>query len=433
MIDYGRVMREQKEELGGFSFDSLVRRPEEDSFDFASPLAQIVIGVRRCGKSTLCHAALHRAGIRYAYVNFDDEALRNATADDLNPLLEAAYVEYGDFTHIMLDEIQNVDGWHLFVNRLLRRKVRVVVTGSNAKMLSSELATHLTGRFHAIELLPFSFAEYRSWLGRGEATTTRTLAKCRRDFSAYFVRGGLPETFSMRDSRGYVKDLYDSILLRDILSRHSLRNPQMLLDVSEALLCNYSRETNYGALARTVGAGSVHTVQNYALFLRRAYLLFELTKYSRHPVRRVRNLKTYSVDPGFISHFRGVDSDGENLGWRLENIVFLELNRRSFRENFALHYWREESGEVDFVLVRRGKVECLVQVSWDVSSPRTLRRELDGFRAASSALGCRNLLLITAQGGAAISEEGLEIRHVAAHEWLLDDSPVLPPEAFPVL
>ena len=105
-----------------------------------------MIGVRRSGKSTLCYNALTRKGVKYAYVNFDDERLINLTSSDLNDVLEVLYKIYGDFNYLFIDEIQNIPEWYLFVNRLLRRQMHVVITGSNAKLLSGELATHLTGR-----------------------------------------------------------------------------------------------------------------------------------------------------------------------------------------------------------------------------------------------------------------------------------------------
>lgn len=109
-------------------------------------MAQVVIGVHRSGKSTLCFNVLHESRVKYAYVNFDDERLFQLKASELNDVLEVLYKLHGGFTHLFLDEIQNIKGWHLFVNRMLRQGMKIIITGSNAKLLSSELATHLTGR-----------------------------------------------------------------------------------------------------------------------------------------------------------------------------------------------------------------------------------------------------------------------------------------------
>jgi len=155
-----RIVLDQQEELERFRTGYYCFRKEESLIDLKSNLAQVVIGVRRSGKSTLCINALERAKVKYAYVNFDDERLLNITVDDMDSILEVLYKVYGEFSYLLLDEVQDIDGWHLFVNRMLRKKMHIVLTGSNSKLLSGELASHLTGRHHQIELLPFSFADF---------------------------------------------------------------------------------------------------------------------------------------------------------------------------------------------------------------------------------------------------------------------------------
>ena len=154
------VLTDQRQELEAKRKDLFCHREEERLIDLKSTQAQVVIGVRRSGKSTLCFQALENAGVRYAFVDFDDERLAGIEAKQLNDILEILYKVYGDFEYLFLDEIQDVEGWHLFVNRMLRNKMHVIVTGSNAKLLSGELATHLSGRAKEIHLYPFSFAEY---------------------------------------------------------------------------------------------------------------------------------------------------------------------------------------------------------------------------------------------------------------------------------
>lgn len=151
------VIRDQKEDFKFLLEREYVARAEERLVDLNSPLAQVVIGVRRSGKSTLCINVIKRSNLNFAYVNFDDERFMNVKADDLNTILECLYQVYGSFDYLFMDEIQNVEAWHLFVNRLLRRGMHIIITGSNAKLLSGELATHLTGRHNKIELFPFSF------------------------------------------------------------------------------------------------------------------------------------------------------------------------------------------------------------------------------------------------------------------------------------
>ena len=154
-----QIIADQQEELEIRRSERLCHRPEEAMININSPQAQVVVGVRRSGKSTLCFMALENASVKYAYADFDDERLANIQATDLNTLLEVLYKIYGDFQYLFLDEVQNVEGWHLFVNRLLRKRIHVIVTGSNAKLLSSDLATHVSGRSKEIPLYPFSFLE----------------------------------------------------------------------------------------------------------------------------------------------------------------------------------------------------------------------------------------------------------------------------------
>ena len=155
---FEQIIAEQREEQNSLPIVDWCSRTDESKIDLNSPFAQIVIGVRRSGKSTLCHKVLKNNNIDYAYVNFDDERLLDLKSEQLNDVLYALYTVYGNFKYLFLDEIQNVEGWHLFVNRLLRQGIRLIITSSNAKLLSGELSTHLTGRYVEIELFPFSFS-----------------------------------------------------------------------------------------------------------------------------------------------------------------------------------------------------------------------------------------------------------------------------------
>ena len=197
------VLAEQKDEANLLKARKWCNRLEEQQFEFDSPLAQVVIGVRRSGKSTICHKVLIQKHIRYAYVNLDDDRLFELKTSDLNTLLNCVYQLYGqEVKYILLDEIQNVEGWHLFVNRLLRNGIHVFVTGSNARLLSSELATHLTGRYNEIRLYPFSFAEYCAYLHIDTlGITTKSQAALKASFTDYLLNGGFPELMHIRNKR----------------------------------------------------------------------------------------------------------------------------------------------------------------------------------------------------------------------------------------
>ena len=212
-----QILSDQQEELEIRRGETLCHRPEEALIDLSSTQAQVVIGVRRSGKSTLCFQALEKAGVKYAYVDFDDERLAKIQAEDLNDILEVLYKIYGDFNYLFLDEIQNIEGWHLFVNRMLRKRMHVIVTGSNAKLLSSDLATHLSGRSKEIPLYPFSFYEYCMMKEVDtEGMSTKKQAFRRAAFDDYLKLGGFPELHIIGEHQTYVKNLVSNILQRDI-------------------------------------------------------------------------------------------------------------------------------------------------------------------------------------------------------------------------
>ncbi len=418
MSKYTQAISDQKLEIEQFKLSEICSRPEESLFDLDSSLAQIVIGVRRCGKSTLCHTVLKRSGVNYAYVNFDDERFVSLAADDLNDLLESLYIVYGDFTHLFLDEIQNVKGWNLFVNRLLRGGMHLIITGSNAKLLSSELSTYLTGRYNQIELYPFSFSEYLNLSEiKLNAMSTKDIAFRKRAFKSYMVSGGFPELLNIKDHKGYIKQLVNSIVTVDISRRFKIRYFDALLKVTQYMIANFAQEVNYKSVAETFGFGSQHTAENYINYLRQTYLLVGLNKFSYKARVRVGAEKLYLIDPALLM---GQDSNlsSDNMGWRLENIVFLELLRRRRADDVDIFYYRT-TYEIDFVLSRGLAVTELIQVSLFVDNAKTFKRECAALIKGSKELKCEKLTLITLGDSREHEIDGLVINEVNIIEWLL--------------
>ena len=403
-----QIVTDQKTELERLLGIAMLRREVASRVDVRSPLAQAVLGMRRAGKSVVCRMALSESGETFGYVDFDDEALSKLEANDLDDVLQAVREVYGPVSTFLFDEIQNVEGWHLFVNRLLRSGIHVVITGSNARLLTSELATHLTGRHIPIEVHPFSYAEYCAWIGHDTDA----------DWRHYFLNGGLPETFALVDPRGYVSALYNSILTKDILNRHKVRNARRFVDAAYVIMQQYAREIAYDRLAEKAGVSSAHTMQTYLGYLAESYLVSLVRKYSTKPSERIRNDKLYLNDPAFISYFTGVLGSEEELGWRLENIVYLELLRRRRKDDVEIYYYRDQSYDIDFCLVRHGKVVGLVQVAYAIGGDKTRRREIPPLFGAGRKLGCSDLLLVTDHESEIVSENGQTVRVVSAREWL---------------
>ena len=418
---YTQIIADQQIEVEQFELSKICNRPEEVLVDLDSPLAQIVIGVRRCGKSTLCHTVLKKSGITYAYVNFDDERFANLTAEDLNDVLESLYMVYGDFNHLFLDEVQNVKGWNLFVNRLLRQKMHLIITGSNAKLLSSELSTYLTGRYNQIELFPFSFAEYlRLNEIKINALTTKDIAFQKRAFETYIVSGGFPELINLKDHKGYIRQLVNSIVTVDIKRRFKIRYLDALMKITNYMIANFAQEVSYKAVAEMFGLGSQHTAENYINYLRQTYLLVGINKFSYKARERVRAEKMYLIDPALLSQQEN-NLTGDNIGWRIENIVYLELLRRRKIADVDIYYYRT-SYEIDFVLSRGLNVCELIQVSAFIDKEKTFKRECAALIKGAKELKCDNLTLITMGNSKQHEVDDVLIKEVNIIEWLLDSN-----------
>lgn len=415
------ILLDQKEELTVKRRKRFCRRQEEDLIDLDSPQAQVVIGVRRSGKSTLCLNALTRAGVKFAYVNFDDERLINLSGEDLNDVLEVLYKINGEFSHLFIDEIQNIPEWYLFVNRLLRREMHIVITGSNAKLLSGELATHLTGRHHSITLYPFSFAEYCD-AKEVDTTSLSTLAVAQRRklFDDYLHTGGFPELLFIKNIRDYISGLVDNVLKRDIEQRFRVQHTSAferlahhILNVAPAIISDKS-------LQDTFDLKSLHTVKNYVAYLKQAYLLVGLSKYSAKRRQRTVGEKAYPIDVALMNN-RPDAFAGDNLGWRLESIVFIELLRRYKSRGYDIYYYSDRSGECDFLVTFGNKVTDAIQVSFDISSDKTRKREIAGLLLAARKTGCDKLWLLTDHHYEDIEEEGRKIAIRPVYEFLLEN------------
>jgi len=417
--DIEKVLLEQQDELEALEGEVLIHRPEEDLINLNSKLAQVVIGVRRSGKSTLCFNALRKAGVHYAYANFDDERLEELETKDRDNVLQTLYMIYGKFDYLFLDEIQNIDGWPLFVNRLLRQRIHIIITGSNAKLLSTELATHLTGRHHKIELFPFSF---KDWCSIKDVEYTRLTTKNKgllsKAYEEYFRQGGFPELISGEENpKEYISTLMDNIISQDIKKRYKIRNIDALKRLAHHILNETPTLIVKDTLQNIIGIKSERTLGNYLMYLNQTYLISTISKYSSRSRERARNEKSYAIDVAFMDKRENAFS-GENLGWRLETIVYLELLRRKAGTENDIYYYQGRSAEADFVVCDGNKTLAVYQVSYDISNDKTRKREIKGCIAGAKATKCDNIYLITDHESEIIEEDGYTIQVVPIWEWL---------------
>ncbi len=423
MLNLINILQDQQQELVNINTRQLCSRKEERLLDLNSPLAQVVIGVRRSGKSTICLKVIKESGIPFGYVNFDDEQLAKLQTEQLNDVLDAVYKVYGDISHLFLDEVQNIPDWALFVNRLLRQGMHILLTGSNANLLSGELATHLTGRYNQVELYPFSFAEY-CYIRKVDTQTQSTKANALRyrALENYMQQGGFPELLHIENPHTYTLSLLSAIIKKDICKRYKVRYQQTLTDLANGALENFCQEVSYKQLSEQYQLGSVHTTKQYMYYLEEAYMVRMLPLYSFKNRDRQNMRKFYAIDPAFISNHED-SMQKPNLGWKLENVVAIELMRRMNNEVEQLYYYKKARHfEIDFVRVRLSKIEELIQVTYDFKNPTTKQynREIGGLIKGAQLTGCQRLLLVMMEGQPqTIEKDGFVIQCVRATDWLL--------------
>lgn len=359
----------------------------------ANPLIKLITGPRRVGKSVF--ALLMLQGKNFAYLNFDD----NQLLDNWNEELVMSVLDdvYSGYDYLLLDEIQNLSGWDMWVGKLYRRGKNLIITGSNAKMLSSEMATALTGRYFQIEMLPFSLKETMCWNGIDiRAPKKEETVKVLVLTDDYMRNGGYPETIHARNiTKSYLSTLFDSILLKDVAKRHNVRNTSDLYNLATYLLSNFCNLISFNDLASELGLSSVATTKKFCDYLAEPYLFFYLPRFNNKlKLMKKAPRKVYVVDNGFVQST--AFNLSENLGRLLENQVFVELLRRGYEPGNTLFYYRSHNDkEIDFVIRKGIKVEQLIQVCYDMDSEKTRKREFDALVEAAEELRCTNLLVIT--------------------------------------
>ena len=387
MKNYRDIALSQKAELEERLRRKYVERTSVATPNLKSGMIQVVMGPRRAGKSTFAEHLLANGS---GYVNFDDERLSGI--DDLDALLAAVDDIYRKPKCLLLDEIQNVPRWELWVNRLQRGGRRLVVTGSNANLLGHELATHLTGRHHAIYLLPFSFSEVIAM--KGAAATSAEKASL---LERYLDEGGYPEPLLLDISRTeYLRDLVRATLLKDIVRRYKARSPGGIEDVAQYFFSNAAKEFSYRTLAVVARVKSPVTAEKYTRYLCEAFMLFTVPRFSfKARERATANKKAYVVDPALAARL-GLRPE-RDTGRLAENVVATRLWQQQLAGEIEFGFWKNDAHEeVDFVVRERGKISRLIQVCWRIDSPTTRSREYRALVKAGNELRCNNLLCLTA-------------------------------------
>ncbi|MCL5441872.1 MAG: ATP-binding protein [Candidatus Thermoplasmatota archaeon] len=382
-----------------------------------SDIIKVIIGPRRSGKSFLAMQTMIAFG-NFGYANFDDETL--VEVDDYNEIVSVLNSIYSNPRFLLLDEIQNLSKWELFVNRLQRQGYNLLITGSNSNLLSMELATHLTGRHLSTTLFPLSF---REMIAAEESEIPESEKK--RKFREYVIQGGYPEPYVKGvDYREYLAQLFESTIYKDIMKRYRIRKPRTIEDLTSYLLSNIAKPFSFNRLSRMLGVESVHTIKKYLSYLEEAFIFFELECYTYKLKDHIKSSrKIYCIDNGFITAkaFR-ISADTGRL---LENLVAVEIKRRSFSGKFEFYFWKnQQQEEIDFVIKKGTGITELIQVCAEPSREITRSREVKALLKGSRDLNCSNLKVLTEDFEATEESQWYGIKEiihfVPIWKWLLE-------------
>jgi len=411
------IMLDQKEVFSAKS-DLIERDVHLDAYVKTSQVV-VITGVRRCGKSSLLFLIKQRMQLvddDYCYFNFDDERIIPEVAlpeniDNLHREL------YGKEAVLFFDEIQNVKGWEKFVNRMYEQGRKIFITGSNASILSSDIATSLTGRNKTLELLPFSFNEYLRYKKIGydiKRLNTKEKTRIISAFNSFLKTGGFPLVIKEDDLEildAYFKD----ILYRDIIARYRLSQVDEIKQIGLYFLANSSKIFSYSTLQKISGVKSLSSIKNYLGYYAQSYLFFYLKKFDFSIKKQTLNpKKVYAIDQGFI--YRIGFSFSADKGRVLENIVFLELLRR--RKEI---YYYSGKKECDFVLKKGMEITGAIQVTFNLNK-ENIEREINGLKEAVEKYHLKEGVLIYYDLELPGTELPQEIQLVPVWKWLLAGS-----------
>nr|WP_302196013.1 ATP-binding protein [uncultured Prevotella sp.] len=391
--------------------------------DFAN---YVLIGVRRAGKSFMLYQQIQdnlKKGITWdsmLYINFEDERLIGMTAQELNLILEVHGMMSAQRPILFLDEIQNIEGWDKFARRLADNKYRVYITGSNAKMLSSDVATTLGGRYITKHILPYSFSEYLSAnnipYDDMNIATTSGRADVQRYFAEYFRFGGFPEGAQLASKRDYLNSVYQKIYIGDIATRNKIDNLFSLRILFRKMAESVKQPTSFTRLSNIIASTGAKlgkaTIINYIEYSKDAFLIYPIKNIADNLTNRETNPKYYFVDNGIIS-ILALDIDTSLL----ENMVAMELIRRYGIDERVFFYNRNI--EVDFYIP---DAALAIQVSYNPhKTDETWKRESTALIKFTKVLDCQRLLILSYDTEETVEVNGKTIEVMPVWKWLIQD------------
>jgi len=404
--------------------------PREYQIPLDSPKIISLIGVRRSGKSSILFDLINRLRASVAreniiYLNFEDDRLFPLRLEHLDLILEGFYELYpakrDEKIYLFLDEVQVVEGWELYIRRIYDTlNVGIFVTGSSAKLLSSEIATSLRGRTISFEIFPFSFAEYLKARDiQINLSSSKSLSFIKNALASYLVDGGFAETIHEDSfiSRKILSDYLELIVFKDIAERHNITNTALLKNLNKYCFTNISTLLSFTKLYNEFKSQgfklSKDTIFNYMAYLEDAYALFTVPIYRNSIKEEQRNpKKIYAIDNGFKKIYDYAITD--DMGKLYENIVFLHLRRQTKEV-----YYFKQNQEVDFYAKLDSKA-VLVNVSYEIRDEKTRKRELDGLLEAMEYFHQDTAYLITKDEDSVVEMDGKKVYIVPLYKYLIE-------------
>ncbi|MEI7596079.1 MAG: ATP-binding protein [Bacteroidota bacterium] len=376
----------------------------------------VISGIRRCGKSVLLQQIRKKQKEQDFFINFDDERLVNFSINDFQLLHEVFVEMYGSQQIFYFDEIQNIPGWERFVRRLYDARNKIFITGSNATMLSRELGTHLTGRYVRFELYPFSFREFLRFkkfnLPNDNIFTTDENGKISAYFNDFLENGGIPIYVKQKNEQ-YLKQLYESILYKDVMIRNRLTNEREILQLMYFIASNIAKPATYQSLASVIGVKNTTTVKNYLSYIENTYMLFQVSKFDFSlKAQYINPKKNYFIDNALVQKL-GFNFS-KNTGRLLENTVFIELKRRG-KEIF----YHQNNFECDFVIRNGFSISEAIQVCHTFENEITKQREINGLLEALNTHNLDKGLILTSSSEETIQIENKTINIIPVWKWML--------------
>jgi hypothetical protein len=397
---------------------NLITRESYDSLSekLQLPHIQVITGMRRCGKSTLMKQIIqtHYPKNDFYYINFEDERLLGFKANDFTQLFEIQIELFGEHKTFFLDEVQNVENFETFVRRFADDGYKFIITGSNAKLLSSEISTKLTGRHLDTKISPFSFKEYLNFkkqpYTQNEIYQSIEKVKIKKLFAEYLIQGGMPEYVTFKDPEILMRT-YEDIVLKDIVVRYGIENNLKLRELYRFMVSNSGQRFSYNSLAKASPYASPMSIIKYVEYLENTYFIKTISKFDYSiKKQQISEKKVYVIDNGFIRNI-SIKYSPDN-GWLLENLVCMELLKKG--NVFYYHHKKE----CDFLLEENDKLTQAIQVCWWVNEQNE-QRECEGLLSAMSELSIENGFILTYDQEEEIIYKTKKIQLIPVWKWLL--------------